>query len=93
MCDDVVICLLLSNMMLSLLCGVAGNPDYVLDCIDDVRTKCELLTYCVQHNIRVITSFGAGAKADPSQLHIALDYADVTRECACVCVCLSDQCC
>jgi tRNA A37 threonylcarbamoyladenosine dehydratase len=49
---------------------LSGNPDYVLDCIDDVSTKAELIAYCVKNNIPVITSTGAGAKADPTKLRI-----------------------
>jgi hypothetical protein len=41
---------------------LSGSPDYVLDCIDDVNTKGELLAYCVTHGIRVLTSMGAGEK-------------------------------
>jgi tRNA A37 threonylcarbamoyladenosine dehydratase len=47
-----------------------GEPDYVVDCIDDVNTKAELIAYCINHNIRVITSMGAGGKADPTKLRI-----------------------
>ncbi len=38
------------------------KPDFVLDCIDDVNTKGELLAYCVSNNIPVLTSMGAGGK-------------------------------
>lgn len=55
---------------------VSGSPSYVLDCIDDVKTKCELLVYCRSHSIPVMTAFGAGAKADPTRIHIA-DFTDV----------------
>ena len=47
-----------------------GQPDYVLDCIDDVNTKAELLSYCINNNVKVITSMGAGGKADPTKLRI-----------------------
>ena len=47
-----------------------GQPDYVLDCIDDVNTKAELLSYCINNNMKVITSMGAGGKADPTKLRI-----------------------
>jgi len=50
---------------------LAGNPDFVLDCIDDVATKIDLLKYCADHGIRVLSSMGAGAKADPTRLHLA----------------------
>lgn len=47
-----------------------GNPDYVLDCIDDIQTKIELLKYCCNKSIRVLSSMGAGAKADPTRIQI-----------------------
>ncbi len=56
-------------------CTTPGSPDFVLDCIDDVKTKCELLAYCVKNKIRVMASMGAGAKADPTRLHIG-DISD-----------------
>ncbi len=37
-----------------------GAPDYVLDCIDDVNTKAELIAYCTKHGIKILTSMGAG---------------------------------
>jgi tRNA A37 threonylcarbamoyladenosine dehydratase len=43
----------------------------VLDCIDDVNTKAELLAYCVKNKIKVLTSMGAGGKADPTRLRIS----------------------
>eukprot|EP00602_Paraphysomonas_sp_CaronLab_P000400 CAMPEP_0185033010 /NCGR_PEP_ID=MMETSP1103-20130426/21604_1 /TAXON_ID=36769 /ORGANISM="Paraphysomonas bandaiensis, Strain Caron Lab Isolate" /LENGTH=489 /DNA_ID=CAMNT_0027569131 /DNA_START=8 /DNA_END=1477 /DNA_ORIENTATION=- len=48
-----------------------GAPDYVLDCIDDVNTKAELLAYCTQKGIRVLTSMGAGGKGDPTRMRIS----------------------
>lgn len=51
-------------------------PDYVLDCIDDIRTKIALLHFCCEHDLRVLTSCGAGAKADPTRLHVST-LADV----------------
>lgn len=46
------------------------KPDFVLDCIDDVNTKAELLAFCLANGLRVITSMGAGGKADPTKLRI-----------------------
>lgn len=46
---------------------LSGNPDYVVDCIDDVNTKAELIAYCHNNNIKVLTSMGAGGKADPTR--------------------------
>lgn len=50
---------------------LAGTPHLVLDCIDDVNTKAELIAYCLQHSLPVLTSMGAGGKADPTKLRIA----------------------
>lgn len=50
---------------------LAGRPAFVVDCIDDVNTKAELIAYCTQHAIPVLTSMGAGGKADPTRLRIA----------------------
>jgi len=62
-----------SNMLLS------GNPDYVVDCIDDMNTKIDLLKYCVKHDIRVISSMAAGARSDPTRLHFG-SLSDVVRD-------------
>ncbi|MFD0965648.1 tRNA cyclic N6-threonylcarbamoyladenosine(37) synthase TcdA [Seminibacterium arietis] len=47
------------------------NYDYVIDAIDNVRTKAALIAYCKRHKIRIITVGGAGGKTDPSQIQIA----------------------
>ncbi|KAF2071539.1 hypothetical protein CYY_007138 [Polysphondylium violaceum] len=49
---------------------LAGEPDYVLDCIDNTTTKVELLTYCHTNKIRVISAFGAGSSSDPTKINI-----------------------
>lgn len=41
------------------------------DAIDNIGTKVDLLKYCVQHNIQIFSSMGAGAKADPTRIQIA----------------------
>lgn len=45
--------------------------DYVIDAIDTMRSKIELLTYCHQNKIPVIMSMGAGNRIDPTQLYIS----------------------
>ena len=46
------------------------NADYVLDCIDDMTTKIELLETCSQLNLKLISSSGAGGKSDPTRIRI-----------------------
>jgi len=50
---------------------LAGEPTYVLDCIDDVNTKAELIAYCVKNELPMLTSMGAGGKSDPTRLRVA----------------------
>lgn len=47
-----------------------GNPTYVVDCIDDVKTKLALLVAVSEKKLKVITATGAGGKADPTRLQI-----------------------
>jgi tRNA A37 threonylcarbamoyladenosine dehydratase len=48
-----------------------GNPDYVVDCIDDLEAKCELLKFCHDNNLAVVSSMGAGGKCDPTRIRIS----------------------
>jgi molybdopterin/thiamine biosynthesis adenylyltransferase len=56
-----------------------GQPDCVLDCIDNIDTKVALLAACVRRGLRVLSVAGAGGKADPTRLHVA-DLADCARD-------------
>ena len=47
-----------------------GKPDYVIDCIDNIGAKVALLAYCVRNKLKVISSCGAGMKADPTRIQI-----------------------
>ena len=46
-------------------------PDYVVDAIDTLAPKIELISYCVEHRIPVVSSMGAGAKYDATAVKIA----------------------
>jgi len=46
------------------------GADYVVDCIDNLETKADLLAYCVHNKIPVVASMGAGTKADPTRITI-----------------------
>ncbi|KAF9181557.1 hypothetical protein BGZ51_002539 [Haplosporangium sp. Z 767] len=50
---------------------LSGNPDYVVDAIDNINTKLALLKFCFDRKIPVMSSMGAGAKADPSRVQIS----------------------
>lgn len=47
-----------------------GGYDYVIDAIDNVKTKAALIAYCKRHKIPVITIGGAGGQTDPTQIQI-----------------------
>ena len=44
--------------------------DYVADAIDTMRSKVNLLQHCVNENIPVVSSFGAGNRMDPTKLYV-----------------------
>lgn len=46
------------------------KPDFVIDAIDTLRAKIDLLDFCHKNKIPVITSMGAGNRMDPTQLYI-----------------------
>lgn len=46
------------------------NLDYVVDAIDDVVGKVELIKTCVQRGINIVSSMGAGNKLDPTAFKI-----------------------
>lgn len=46
------------------------KPDFVVDAIDNIDSKVELLRYCWEHQIPVIASMGAGCKSDPTRVRV-----------------------
>ncbi len=47
------------------------QPDYIVDCIDNLTAKTYLLNECRQKNLKIITSCGASAKMDPTRIKIS----------------------
>ncbi|KAI0259995.1 hypothetical protein BC834DRAFT_942561 [Gloeopeniophorella convolvens] len=47
------------------------GADWVIDAIDNIGTKVELLAHCVRRGIPIFSSMGAGAKSDPTRIQIA----------------------
>jgi tRNA threonylcarbamoyladenosine dehydratase len=54
---------------------LSGGYDYVIDCIDNFRTKAAIIHHCRGRKIKLITIGGAGGLTDPTQVRIA----DLTR--------------
>ena len=44
--------------------------DYVVDAIDTLAPKVNLIKFCIQNNIPLVSSMGAGAKLDPTKVEI-----------------------
>ncbi|KAL7284634.1 hypothetical protein ACG7TL_001930 [Trametes sanguinea] len=47
------------------------GADWVIDAIDNITTKVDLLKYCHDNNIKVFSSMGSGAKCDPTRVQIS----------------------
>ena len=56
-----------------------GEWDIIIDAIDDVPTKANLISYCAKRNLRVISCMGAGGKSDPTRVHIS-DLRSASRD-------------
>lgn len=50
---------------------VEGKFDFVLDCIDSVTPKLNLIMACLRHEVPVISSMGAGGKIDPARVQVS----------------------
>ena len=44
--------------------------DYVVDCIDTLSAKVDLIKGCMDRNLAIVSSMGAGGKVDPSQIRV-----------------------
>lgn len=49
---------------------LAGNPDYVVDTLPNIKDKVLLAKYCKENNIKIISAMSAGAKADPTLMQM-----------------------
>ena len=49
---------------------ISNDLDYVVDCIDTVTSKIEIIVQCKYHGVPVISSMGTGNKLDPSKFEI-----------------------
>ena len=45
-----------------------AEHSFVVDCIDDFRTKAALINYCKKQGIRLLTTGGAGGQIDPTKI-------------------------
>ncbi len=52
---------------------IGNDADFVIDAIDTVAPKMAVITYCLSHNIPIISSMGAGGRVHPEQV----TYCDI----------------
>lgn len=50
--------------------SILENVDYVIDAIDDINAKKELIAACLERNIIFISSMGAAKKTDPTKISV-----------------------
>ena len=56
----------------------SARPNYVVDAIDNLTAKCQLLQHCRNHEIPVVTSTGSGGRLDPTAIKVIdLAYTEV----------------
>lgn len=55
------------------------NPDFVVDAIDSVAPKIELIKQSLHRKIKIISSMGAGGRIDPTKVQYA-DIADTFHD-------------
>jgi tRNA threonylcarbamoyladenosine dehydratase len=60
-----------ADILLAINMDKLKKVDYVIDAIDSVKQKAELLAFCKSNKIKVITTGGAGGLTDPTQIMIA----------------------
>ncbi|CAJ1329767.1 unnamed protein product [Effrenium voratum] len=56
------------------------RPRLVVDCIDDVKTKLELLAFCAAEKLPVVSALGSGAKDDPTKICVAQGLRDIDND-------------
>lgn len=54
-----------------LIFGDDFQPTYIVDCIDNIDTKVDLLSFCYENQLPVISSGGAACKSDPTRINIS----------------------
>lgn len=53
---------------------ILDDYDYVIDAIDSVTSKLDLIEECNKRNIKIISSMGAGNKLDPTKFEVSDIY-------------------
>lgn len=49
---------------------ISSNASYVIDCIDTISSKLDIIEYCYNNNIKIISCMGTGNKLNPLKFEI-----------------------
>ncbi|OGS04084.1 MAG: hypothetical protein A3I76_02975 [Elusimicrobia bacterium RIFCSPLOWO2_02_FULL_61_11] len=49
---------------------MAERPDFVIDAIDHITSKCFLIDYCHKNKVPLVVSTGSGGRMDPTQVRV-----------------------
>lgn len=55
------------------------RPDYVVDAIDDMEAKVDLIAFCLREGLPIVSSMGTGNKMDPTLFRVE----DISRTSVC----------
>ncbi|MCA9613790.1 MAG: tRNA threonylcarbamoyladenosine dehydratase, partial [Myxococcales bacterium] len=58
---------------------LSGKVDFVIDAIDNLTAKAHLVATCVAAGIPIVSSMGAAARMDPTQIEVA-DLAETQKD-------------
>ncbi len=58
---------------------IPKDTDYVIDAIDTVTSKLQVIEYCKKHNIKQIACMGTGNKIDPTRFKVS----DISKTSVC----------
>ncbi len=61
----------MKNMFGYLEGGVDGGYDYVIDALDSIKFKANMIAYCKRNKIPIIATGGAGGQNDPTMIQVA----------------------
>ncbi|ODV92684.1 hypothetical protein CANCADRAFT_90718 [Tortispora caseinolytica NRRL Y-17796] len=57
----------------------SGEFDLVIDAIDNIDTKVDLIEYCVRNELKIVSAMGSATKSDPSRITIG-DISSSTED-------------
>jgi tRNA A37 threonylcarbamoyladenosine dehydratase len=58
---------------------LSGNIDFVVDAIDNLTAKAHLVATCVRRGLPIVSSMGAAARWDPTQIRVD-DLSETTKD-------------